>query len=232
LSAALQAHNPAVVMLAHRVLGYALAEADRTPEALPHLHRSLILAEDPTARAMAHHSLARAQDLGGNQDAALDELAEALRLYRVAENEAGEARAANDYGWLAARLGGHAEAREHCETALALFCRQGSREGQAASSDTLGWLAHHTGAHEEAITHYGSALGWYHEIGDVYATADTHDHLGEACLALGDHGQAREHWLRALHLYQAQHRRNDAERVSAYLDSRIVQGLSQSTPTQ
>lgn len=216
LAAACRLGDAGMEALAHRLLGYAYAEAGRHEPALEHLDRALTLAEDIgdlAIQAPTRHALARAWEQHGHQRRALTNATQALRLYQALSDPAGEARAHNDVGWLHARLGQHAQAWAHCETALALFRSLHEPAGEACCLDTLGYVAHLAGEHRVALGYLRHALALYRDVGATYLTANTLDHLAHAYAAVGEEWRARGTWQRALALYADQHRLLDAARV-------------------
>jgi tetratricopeptide (TPR) repeat protein len=216
LAAATALADPAVEVLAYRLLGHALGRVGRHDEALDHLRLALTKAEhggDLPNQAHTRLALARAWTQRGDHREALDHASHALHLYRTLGLPAREADARNAVGWYAAQLGDHAQARAHCEAALVQHRRCGNRTGEASTLDSLGYVAHHSGDHAAAIEYYRQAVALFAELGDTYGQADTLRDLGHPLLAGGRPGQARAVWREALALYQAQHRTVDADRV-------------------
>ncbi|MCX2729222.1 hypothetical protein OOZ19_03140 [Saccharopolyspora sp. NFXS83] len=79
---------------------------------------------------------------------------------------------------------------------------------------SLGYIAHQA---QQAVTHYERSLEFFRELGDTSSEADLLEHLGRNLVEL-DQPRARGAWERALDLYEAQHRRIDAERLRDELD--------------
>jgi DNA-binding SARP family transcriptional activator/tetratricopeptide (TPR) repeat protein len=221
LTAARQIGDPALLLRAHRDLGWACAFMGRHADALDHLHQALTLAQgtgDLLAQALTHRALARAWEQRGEDQQALEHATSALHLFQAFDRPVLEADLLNIVGWLSARLGRYEQARTHCETALTLARRHHYRQGEAATLDSLGYLAHRTGQYAQALDHYHHALTFFRDFGDSYEKANTLDRLGQTHAALGDHDQGRHAWRQALALYRAQHRTSDADRIQQQLD--------------
>ena len=201
LVAAHKVGDPAILILAHRLLGRAYAHVGGHADALDHLDQALALAQDTgdlLAQAHTHRALAWAWERRGEDQRALEHATSALHLFQALDHPVWEADALNAVGWYSARLGHYAQARTHCETALTLYRRHHNREGEADTLDSLGYLAHHTGQHAQALDYYQQALTLFRDLGNTYGEADTLDRLGQTHAALGQHDQARHSWQQAL----------------------------------
>ncbi|MEU4805490.1 BTAD domain-containing putative transcriptional regulator [Actinosynnema sp. NPDC023587] len=221
LAAADRSGDPAVRVLAHRLLGAAVTYVGLHDEAVAHLSEALALAEDAgdaLAQAHTHRSLAQIAERRGLDRRALDHAGRALDLYRGLGLPALEALALNAVGWYLARLGDYDRARAHCAAAL----DRAGREVDAAALDSLGYIAHHTGDHAAAVEHYRRALDLFREDGDVFSESGTLDRLGHPFRALGRPAEARRAWEDAARLYQAQHRADEVRRVRL-----LIAGLDQ-----
>jgi tetratricopeptide (TPR) repeat protein len=220
LIAAQRLGEPAANAIAHRHLGQAYVRVGELADALDHLHRALMLAEqtkDVPGQAHTHNALALAWELRGNEQEALTHATHALRLFRTLDNPVWEADALNGAGWYHARLGDHQQGLASCEAALTLCRHHSHREGEANTLDHLGHLAHHSGQLILAIDHYLLALTLFRGLGDAYQEADTLASLGEVYAGLGRHTDAFDNWQRALTLYVAQHRSAGVENVQQRL---------------
>ncbi|WP_176737436.1 ATP-binding protein [Micromonospora citrea] len=222
LESALRVGDPAVISLAHRLLGDANLNLDDHEEALAQLTRSLQVAEkagDLSAQAHAHRILTWANGRAGRDRAAHGHATEALRLYKELGLRVREAAMLNAVGWFEARAGDYDQARARCEAALALCRQHDYRVGEANTLASLGYIAQHTGRLDDALTHYHRALALFRGLNSVYYQANTLDRLGQVHVAAGRAGQAREVWSQAIQLYRGKGRPVDADRVQQELDA-------------
>lgn len=222
LESALQVGNPAVVSLAHRLLGDANLNLNDHEEALAQLARSLQVAEDAgdlSAQAHAHRILTWANGRAGRDQAAHRHATEALRLYKELGLQVRESAMLNAVGWFEARVGDYSPAQAHCEAALALCRQHDYRVGEANTLASLGYIAQHTGRLDDALTHYRSALTLFETLNSVFYQANTLDRLGQVHVAAGRAAQAREVWAQAIKLYREKGRPVDADRVQQELDA-------------
>lgn len=212
--------DPGARILAHRLLGHALAELERHDGAIANLHQALALARqhhDLTQQAHTHHALTWAWGQRGDDHKALEHAQHALDLFRALAQPVWEATALNMVGWHAARVGEYDYARKHCQAALDLYRHHEDPDGEADTLDSFGWIEHHTGHHHRAIDHYQQALALYRTVGNTTEAADTLNNLGHPHSALGNHAQASAVWQEALDLYRQQSRHTDAERLRRQL---------------
>ncbi|MFG1886287.1 ATP-binding protein [Micromonospora sp. NPDC049051] len=221
LESARQVGDPAVISLAHRLLGDANLNLDDHEEALAQLTRSLQVAQDAgdlSAQAHAHRILTWANGRAGKDQAAHRHATKALQLYRELGLRVREAAMLNAVGWFEARLGDYAQAQAHCEAALALCRQHDYRVGEANTLASLGYVAQHTGRPDDALTHYHAALALFRGLNSVYYQANALDRLGQVHAAAGRADQAREVWAQAIRLYRGKGRPVDADRVQKQLD--------------
>jgi tetratricopeptide (TPR) repeat protein/transcriptional regulator with XRE-family HTH domain len=205
---------------AHHFLGRCCAQASRHAEAIDHLHKALLLADeagDIAGQADTLCVLAWAWDRQDHVHQALAHAMRALALSAALDDPVRQARAHNAVCWYHARLGHHDTARGHCQTALALFRRHRNRTGEAGALDSLGYIAHHSGDHAVARRCYQQALDLFRQNGNTYSEAGTLERLGETLTALGRHGEARQTWQHTLDLYETLHLTADAYRVERQL---------------
>ncbi|OLF05917.1 hypothetical protein BLA60_34670 [Actinophytocola xinjiangensis] len=94
------------------------------------------------------------------------------------------------------------------------FAEHGERDGEADALNTLGLVAHGRGEHREAIGRHERALAIRRELGHHHGTAETLERLGHVHADLGEVTEARAAWASAVALYQAQHRTEEAERLT------------------
>jgi DNA-binding SARP family transcriptional activator/Flp pilus assembly protein TadD len=214
--------DPAVGMIAHRLIGGVHADLGHHGEAIGHLHQALALSEDHhngTEQAKILHTLGWAWARQGDHQQAMDHVVKALDLYRAHEQQTWEAEALNNLGWYAACLGDHDTARTHCEAALTLFRRHRSLNGMANSLGNLGYTAHQVGHHTEALDYYRQSLALLREAGNIPYEALALTWMGQTYTALGQAGHARAAWREAQELYRQQGRQDDVARVQQQLDT-------------
>ncbi|WP_112261963.1 AfsR/SARP family transcriptional regulator [Lentzea terrae] len=212
--------EPDVRVLGHRQLGIAHTSLSEHDQAMDHLRQALALAEeqhDETAQLHTHTFLARAYELQGDDQRALDHSVRSLELCRILGNPAWEAGSLNGVGWYAARLGDHDRAREHCLAALELYRAHHDPSGEAGVLDSLGYIAHHAGDHERAVDHYRESLALQRKAVYDYGIAEALAGLGAPYAALGKHDEARAVWQEALEIYRQQGRAEDAQRIQDLL---------------
>ncbi|MEV0294404.1 tetratricopeptide repeat protein [Nocardia sp. NPDC050710] len=208
--------NPAVLSLAHRLLGDAHLNLGNHADALRELGNALRVAEDaddPLAQAHAHRILTWACGRQGNDRSALEHATAALHLYQALGQEVREAAMLNATGWFESRLGDFGQAQEHCEAALRLCRRHDYRVGEANTLVSLGYVAQRTHRLEDALDFYRDALAVFRDLNSTYYQADTLDRMGQIHATQGRSDLAREAWAAALRIYKEKYRPTDAERV-------------------
>ena len=221
LASARECGDPAVISLAHRLLGDAHLNLDDHAEALRQLNSALHVAEaadDLLSQAHAHRILTWANGRAANERAALGHATEALRLYRVLGLEVREAAMLNAVGSFEARLGDFEQARVHCEAALTLCRRHEYIVGEANTLASLGYVAQHTGLLDRALGYYQTALALFQDLNSTYYHADTLDRIGQVYAATSQSAQARHVWAQAVQMYREKGRPADADRVQRELD--------------
>ncbi|MFI7386658.1 AfsR/SARP family transcriptional regulator [Streptomyces sp. NPDC049813] len=220
LDAATALGDPSLAAHTRQRLGVALAQAQRYPEALPHLDEALAwFRTDGDTRGLTrtHHSLAEVHVRMNAYEQALPHFARALAGYRELGDQVGESNTLNGTGWALARLGRYASGEAHCRQALPLLQAHEDGEGQAATWDTLAYIARRTGRTRRARDAYQQALTHFQAIGNANRAADTWASLAETHADTGDHEAAREAWRTALALYREQDRTTEADAVAERL---------------
>lgn len=219
LAAAQHQGDSAILLLAHRRLGRACADAGRHDEAFVHLNRALALAcgiGDLLSQAQTYAALAWTWGQRRDDQQALAHATSALCLFQALDQPVWEAEMHTTVGWFSARLGRHQQASTHSQAALTLF-RRHDCESEVHPLITLGYVAHHTGRHDQALHYYQQALTLIRHRGHTYTEAVTLNRLGQTYAALGEHDQARHVWRQALRLYQDQHRTIEVDRLRRHL---------------
>ncbi|MER8072346.1 BTAD domain-containing putative transcriptional regulator [Streptomyces sp. NPDC094034] len=205
-----------------RRLAHACARAGNHKAAVAHAGQALAAASeagDTAEQARIHDVMAWAWARQGDDRQALTHVHHTLRLQRLLNDPLAVANALNAVGWYEARLGDYRTALTHCEEGLAIHRREGFRDGQACTLDSLGYIALSANRHADALDYYRQALALFHDLGNIYEEANTLANIGDVHLAHGRLPDARENWQQAITLYQSQHRKEDAERLQAKLDS-------------
>jgi DNA-binding SARP family transcriptional activator/tetratricopeptide (TPR) repeat protein len=219
--AADHADDPAVRILASRLLGGAAAYAGLTTEGVEHLTNALTLARqagDRLSEGYVHQNLTRVYELRGEHQRALEHAQHALQVFRELDLPVRQAIALNSVGWFQAHLGDHDAAHTHCAAALELARAHHHREIESTTLDSLGFIAGCRSRYAEALDYYRQALDVYRTIGNTNYEANTFDRIGQTHRATGDHDKARAAWRRSVELYRIQHRMADAQRVQRQLD--------------
>lgn len=184
------------VSAAERALGDALSRLNDIPTATAHLRRSLQLAlkaELPVRAAEARCSLARALLLGGDTEAALEQLGKAETVLQGAA--AGRLR--GQRGWMLQRLGHLDAALKEYGPALDVLREEGDVAGEAE-------ILHHRGRLHACLGSFGPAEDDLEEARWLFTWVRsplgvalvTHE-LGFAAARRGDVATALEHYDRA-----------------------------------
>ncbi|UMP00028.1 AfsR/SARP family transcriptional regulator [Amycolatopsis sp. EV170708-02-1] len=208
--------DPERLAVAHRFLGLALARLGGTQEALEHLERSLSLAEklgDQRGQAHSHYALTQTLELAGELDQALTHANRTCQIYEDLDAPAEQAHSLNSLGWCHARTGDFDEGERLCARSLELHRDMNNDLGIASASDSLGYIAYHAGRHHEATQHYETAARVHERLGDMVVLADVLARLSDALHANGDTTEAARVRTRAVELFHAQHRIEEANRA-------------------
>ena len=128
----------------------------------------------------------------------IDHFTEALRLFRLLGDKAGQANALNGIGWSRIHLGEPRTGLRLCHRALDVHESMGNRHGQACTWDSIGWANHALRKYKEACTAYRSALSSASQVGDRYLEATILEHLGLSHTAAGDLTAAQQAWTQAI----------------------------------
>jgi tetratricopeptide (TPR) repeat protein len=192
-------HNAALI-ITHRRLGEALARAHRDTEALTHLRKASVLAEqtgDLYQLSHTHRALAWALGRQGEDTTALHHAKENLRLSQELDDPISQSHALNAVAWFTARLGDLDQARSFAESALAL---NPNPEGEASCRETLGYIEFHARRPAESIEHYQRALTLRRAHGYLRHIANTLDRMVPPLKALGraEEAEARSREAREL----------------------------------
>ncbi|MGW7531249.1 ATP-binding protein [Amycolatopsis sp. NPDC054798] len=222
LTAAERLGDPAHEAQALRRLGRASAHLGKPEEALRDLERARAISEargDTHGLAMAHYVLGWTRHQLGDASLVRPHAEQAAALFTELGNPAWRARSLTLIGWARAQAGEFAPAREACEHALARFRAQGDVAGQAENLGVLSYIAFHTGNFEESAGYCRETVELCQLLGNAYLEAEMWDHLGRSYRALGDVRGARRSWRHSLAMLEAQHRKEPAAAVRAFLSA-------------
>ena len=177
-----------------------------TPAAAAPLHQ----AGDPEAQADQHFASGRDYLSVKDFAAALQELEQALSLYRTAKNQEGEAMALLNLGYAYRGLGDDATAIKQFEQALALFQELKYQASEAVTLDALGWSELWSGHPDSALTHFEAAVPLYEALNEE--SMARYVQMGAAMALtlisttqaeLGQYTEAEAGFLRAIDLCRA-----------------------------
>ncbi|RSN22414.1 SARP family transcriptional regulator [Amycolatopsis sp. WAC 04169] len=207
------AGDPERLAVAHRFLGLALARLGSGQKALENLEKSLLLAEDlgdQRGQAHSHYALTQTLEMTGDLDQALTHATRTCRIYENLDAPVEQAHSLNSLGWCHARAGNLDEGERLCTRSLELHRGMNNDLGIASASDSLGYIAYHAGRHREATQHYETAAYVHERLGDMVVLADVLARLSDALDASGDTAEADRVRARAIELFRAQHRIDEA----------------------
>ncbi|MFF3752616.1 BTAD domain-containing putative transcriptional regulator [Streptomyces sp. NPDC002018] len=132
---------------------------------------------DVVMQAGAHHSLAKAQQLLGDHEAAYAAAAAATGEYQAAEHRRGEADALGSLGDAAASLKQFERAVRHYEAGIALHHELGDLLEMSALRNSLALVLIETGDFDRASAVCQEALAGFEAVRDEQGTARTHETL-------------------------------------------------------
>jgi tetratricopeptide (TPR) repeat protein len=121
-----------------------------------------------------------------------------LAACRAMGDQAGEASARNDQGFLAYRLGRLEAARAHYLAALDLRRAAGDHGGEAETLNNLGTLLTVLGQPQAAATNYEQALAIRRELRDGAGEGVTLNNLGLLAAAIGHPAEAERYYQQAV----------------------------------
>jgi CHAT domain-containing protein/tetratricopeptide (TPR) repeat protein len=134
----------------------------------------------------------------GDRRGALDRHREALALYQMAGDRAGEGISLNSLGSIYETLGQNAVALEHAQQALAIAREVRNRPGEAAALNVSGWVYANLGQYERALADLEQSLAIRREVGARPGEALTLNNIGVVYENMGQHARALEHLVQAL----------------------------------
>ncbi|TDO38225.1 tetratricopeptide repeat protein [Paractinoplanes brasiliensis] len=165
----------------------------------------------------ARHAAARAGDLAGEANAlvnlavvhwqlgrhpeALEQLTEALALFRRLGDRRGQARALGNLGVVHNAFGDHAESAAHHALALEQFAAIGDRVGEANTLTNLGDVYVRMGRAQDAAEHHRRALTLFRDLNHRGGEATALTNLGDADTRLGNHTTALDSYDKAVAIF-------------------------------
>ena len=201
LLAAVRRGDPASTAEAHRGLGIAYAQLQRTDEAAAEFERALAgygRLGDSLNRAHTYLNLACLGEAQGRPQYSIRQSRQALKLFRAAGSAAWSAEALNALGWYHGLAGDYRSALRYCNRALAQQQTLDDRVGAAHTWDSLGYAYQHLGQNAQAVTCFERSLVLLEEVGDRYYEASVRIHLGEVHQAAGRTAATCAAWQEAL----------------------------------
>ena len=172
---------------------------------------------DMQAQAIIHICLASAYGRLDRDDAANEQMRQALELYEVLGDQAGKAHAHRTLTWVLDRQGHYREALTHAEQAVELFRIAGRPAGQARALNAAGWFHIQLGAPEEGLRLCQRALDMQMEIADRFGLVDTLDSIARAYASLARYGEAIACYRQARQLCREFDDRYDEAQILVHL---------------
>ncbi|MBL7260378.1 tetratricopeptide repeat protein [Paractinoplanes lichenicola] len=165
----------------------------------------------------ARHAAARSGDSAGEANAlvnlavvhwqlgrhpeALEQLTEALALFRDLGDGRGQARALGNLGVVHNAFGNHAESAAHHARALDQFVAIGDRVGEANTLTNLGDVYVRMNRVPEAAEHHRRALALFRDLSHRGGEATALTNLGDADTRLGNYAAALDSYDRAVAIF-------------------------------
>jgi len=125
---------------------------------------------------------------------------QAIRASRVADDNAGQAAALGNLGYIFLMQGRYQPAASHFQRAITLFRETGDRKGEATALGNLAVIDRRLGRYEQAARRQLQALVLYRQVGDQWGEALTLTRLGGVHRRLGHFCEAENHLRQALAL--------------------------------
>jgi tetratricopeptide (TPR) repeat protein len=141
----------------------------------------------------------------------------ALRLFRAAGDQGGQAQALNNLSVYSLELDRYEEAVDYCKHALEMAREQSSHSLEFATLDTLGQIQHRAGDTASAVATYNLAIEKGEAKGYRFNLPDVLDHLGDCLADAGQITAAQDTWARALSILEDFQRPDMFEAISAKL---------------
>jgi DNA-binding SARP family transcriptional activator/tetratricopeptide (TPR) repeat protein len=149
--------------------------------------------------------------------AAREQLRQALELYQVLGDQAGQAHAHRTMTLVLDGQGRYGEALTHAELAIDLFRSAGRPAGQAHALNAAGWFHILLGAPDEGLRLCRQALDIQREIEDWLGQGETLDSIARAYTSLARYEEATAYYRQALQLYRESGDRYDEAQILVHL---------------
>ncbi|MCX6140579.1 MAG: tetratricopeptide repeat protein [Candidatus Kapabacteria bacterium] len=160
-----------------------------------------------------HRLVAMQFYLASNEEAALEELHDALVIFEQLQSTVDLARVALLAGNSHLALGHYPEALSAYEKAEILFDGLGETNGKARAIGNMGNVFNYTGKYQQALKQYESAAALHEEDGDLDGMARTIGGIGLVYANLSDYPMSFQHLQRALELYRSLSNKREEARV-------------------
>ncbi|MEP6518334.1 CHAT domain-containing protein [Microcoleus vaginatus] len=134
---------------------------------------------------------------------AIAKLEEALKLYRQAGDNRGQALSLLGLGKVYSELGEKQKALEYYSQSLPLFRAVGDRSGEATALNNIGVVYSALGEKQKALEYYSQSLPLSRATGDRGGEARTLNNIGNVYSYLGEKQKALEYYSQSLPLRRA-----------------------------
>jgi len=127
---------------------------------------------------------------------------EALKLYRQAGDNRGQALSLLRLGKIYSDLGEKQKALEYYSQSLPLNRALGDRFGEAVTLNNIGLVHSELGEQQKAVEYYSQSLPLFRAVGDRRGEATTLNNIGLVYSALGEQQKAVEYYSQSLPLFR------------------------------
>lgn len=161
------------------------------------------LLEDQRSEAITLTQIARAYDLLGEKDKALDFYNQALPILQDTKDSVGTATTLNNIGLVHDSLGDKQKALNYYNRALPILRTAGDTRVEAYTLTNIGLVYDSIGEKQKALDNYKRALQMLQSVGDRRAEAATLNNIGFVYNSLGERERALEYFSKAVPILQA-----------------------------
>ncbi|WP_445299913.1 CHAT domain-containing protein [Microcoleus sp. AT3-D2] len=134
---------------------------------------------------------------------AIVKLEEALKLYREAGDNRGQALSLLGLGSIYSALGEQQKALEYYSQSLPLYRAVGNRHGEATTLTNIGKVYSDLGEQQKALEYYSQSLPLFRAVGSRRGEAYTVNNIGKVYSDLGEKQKALEYYSQSLPLSRA-----------------------------